>query len=66
MRERKGGRICPYFEWNDVRCARRFTLQRLSEVFDHCLGEFDTCKVFHQISISIQGKGETDVVARVR
>lgn len=66
MRERKGGRICPYFEQSDARCARRFTLQRLSEVFDQCLGDYDACQVFHQISISIQGKGETDVVARVR
>ncbi|MCG8407339.1 MAG: hypothetical protein MI923_19245 [Phycisphaerales bacterium] len=47
--------ICPFFQGNDERCARRFNLQCLSEVFGQCLDEYEYCQVYHQLSV-----GQTD------
>ncbi len=43
--------VCPHFHGNDERCARRFNLQRLSEVFDNCLGEFNRCAIYHELTL---------------
>ena len=60
------GRACPFFERGYEPCAKRFNLQRLTGVFEHCLGEYTACKVYHQITISRKTKDEAHAVARVR
>lgn len=51
MSEAPERRVCPYFHDNDGRCAQRFTLQRLSEVFHFCLGHPEQCVVFSELTI---------------
>lgn len=43
--------VCPFFHGNDERCARRFNLQRLPEVFEHCLGQFERCAVYIELTV---------------
>ena len=62
------GMVCPYFQRNDRRCARRFNLQHLSEVFEDCLGDPWGCEVFHELSIESarsrhESRSDTDVAA---
>lgn len=62
------GMVCPFFQRNDQRCARRFNLQHLSEVFKHCLGAPRGCEVHHELSIESarsrqESRSDTDVAA---
>jgi len=50
--------ICPFFEGKDRRCARRFNLQCISEVYDECLGRFQDCGIYQDLTI-----GQTDDAA---
>lgn len=60
------GGVCPFFDRNDRRCAERFTLLRMAEVFDHCLGRYTECPVYHQISCpnKIENRTHAVVIAR--
>jgi hypothetical protein len=41
---------CPYFERNDERCQARFSLARLSEAMDVCLGSgVAGCLMYHRL-----------------
>ncbi|MFQ5494861.1 MAG: hypothetical protein ACE5EX_05730 [Phycisphaerae bacterium] len=51
--------VCPFFQGNDERCARRFNLQRLSDVFGQCLDAYECCPVYHQL-IGGQSAASTD------
>lgn len=51
MRETQGGRACPFFNLNDHRCSSRFTLERMAEVFQFCLGEHRRCEVYHELTV---------------
>ena len=44
--------ICPFFQWNDKRCAERFNLQRLHKVFDECLGDYTRCSIYRQLAVN--------------
>lgn len=50
--------ICPYFEGKDRRCARRFNLQCIAEVYDECLGRFQNCGIYQDLTC-----GHTDIAA---
>lgn len=50
--------ICPFFEGKDRRCARRFNLQCIAEVYDECLGRFQDCHIYQDLTV-----GRTDVAA---
>lgn len=43
--------VCPYFQGSDERCAKRFNLHRMAEIYDQCLGEFGRCSTYHQLRI---------------
>ncbi|MAD20028.1 MAG: hypothetical protein CMJ52_07435 [Planctomycetaceae bacterium] len=44
------GRCCPYFERNDERCQSRFSIARLSETMDVCLGNGASgCLMYHRL-----------------
>ncbi len=47
--------VCPFFEGKDRRCAQRFNLQQLGDVFDQCLDAFEGCRIYQQLTV-----GETD------
>lgn len=47
--------VCPFFEGKDRRCAKRFNLQQLSDVFDQCLDAFEGCRIYQQLTV-----GESD------
>ena len=51
MNDSPDHRACPFFQGNDQRCARRFNLQQLSDVFGQCLDDYACCPVFHQLRI---------------
>lgn len=55
--------VCPYLQGSDERCARRFTLHRMSEVFEHCLGEYDRCTIFCQLTINGSPQAAVDGVS---
>ena len=40
---------CPFIDRNDHRCAARFTLSRLNEAFEICLGEYRSCGIYQQL-----------------
>jgi len=50
MSEAPDRRVCPFVHDNDARCAQRFTLQRLGEVFHFCLGHPEECIVFCELT----------------
>jgi len=56
--------VCPFFHANDMRCAQRFTLERVSEVFHYCLRDFEHCQVFHQLRIDIDPRSAAQPLAR--
>ena len=43
--------ICPHFERNDARCAARFNLDRIRDVFEQCLGDYTACPVYYQLAM---------------
>lgn len=46
--------VCPFFQDNDDRCAQRFTLERMGEVFELCLGAHRRCIVYHELCVRIE------------
>ena len=40
---------CPHMNMNDPRCARHFSLSRLSEAFTICLNGYEDCPTYYQI-----------------
>ena len=52
--------VCPFFQGNDERCARRFNLQRLSDVFGQCLDAYESCPVYHQLTCAQSDAGAGD------
>lgn len=44
--------ICPFFQWNDERCAQRFNLRRLHQVFDECLSDYTGCSIYRQLVVN--------------
>lgn len=41
---------CPYLDYNDARCADRFRLGRLAELFEVCCGGFHGCVLYHRLN----------------
>jgi len=58
--------MCPYFEQNDPRCAARFNLDRIRDVFEQCLGDYTSCPIYFQLTISIQSPGTVALAAATR
>ncbi len=56
--------VCPFFERRDRRCARLFNLNRLAEIFDNCLGEYESCHTYHEIRVSPRPEKEPNAVAQ--
>lgn len=54
--------VCPFLERRDRRCARRFNLNRLAEIFDNCLGEYESCQTYHEIRVSPRPEEEPNAV----
>ena len=48
MSEFDGG--CPHLSKNDTRCAHRFRLPQLDELFEVCCDRFLSCSVYHHLS----------------
>ena len=44
--------ICPFFHGKDERCARRFNLQCLPQVFAQCLDDYPRCPVYDRLLCS--------------
>ena len=65
MQGYNGKRNCPFFQWNDQRCAQRFNLRRLHEVFDECLGDFALCGIYRWLSARHQGRERRPCECRV-
>lgn len=42
---------CPHMNLNDPRCARHFSLSRLSEAFTICLNGYTDCPTYYQIRV---------------
>lgn len=40
---------CPFMDAGDARCARHFSLGRLSEAFSLCLNGYHTCETYYQL-----------------
>lgn len=57
MRDGKDRPICPFFQRKDQRCAERFNLTRLYQVFDQCLGDFNACSIHTQLAIEHDADG---------
>lgn len=55
--------ICPFFEGKDRRCARRFNLQRIAKVYEQCLGQYNTCAIFQDLTIGETDRPHQDVCA---
>ena len=51
MKEHPDHRVCPYFQANEPSCAARFTLERVSEVFEFCLGDHRRCCTYHELTV---------------
>jgi hypothetical protein len=51
MHEAHDRRNCPFFHGNEARCAERFTLSRMSEVFEFCLGRHERCDIYQDLMI---------------
>lgn len=46
---------CPYLERNDCRCSTRFSIDRLEQMFEICLGPgMAGCFLFHRIKLEDQ------------
>ena len=45
---------CPHLERNDARCAARFNLDRLPDVYAQCFADYSACPIYHQLTISIE------------
>lgn len=46
--------VCPFLHDNDARCAKRFTLERMSEVFEFCLSHHRECKIYYELCVKIE------------
>ena len=46
---------CPHINLDDARCARHFSLSRLSEAFTICLNGYKTCPTYYQIRMEHAG-----------
>ena len=50
-----GEGTCPYLERNDCRCSARFSIGRLDQMFEICLGPgMAGCFLFHRIKLEDQ------------
>jgi len=50
-REPAAAVACPHLEQDDPRCASRLCLGRLEQAFAVCLGAYQGCVVFQQLTI---------------
>ena len=57
---------CPFIDLNDPRCDRHFTLSRIADAFGLCLGNYQSCPIYHTLSaetqpipITLSGKDKT-------
>jgi len=58
--------MCPHFERNDPRCAARFNLDRIRDVFEQCLGDYTSCPIYYQLTIAIKSPGAVALAAASR
>lgn len=58
--------MCPHFERNDARCAARFNLDRIRDVFEQCLGDYTVCPIYYQLNIAIQRPAAVRLAAAAR
>lgn len=59
----ESNRVCPFLDHNDPRCSDRFNLHQLACVFGECLGVYEGCEVFHQITIELRVPGRVPLAA---
>jgi len=45
----KAEKCCPFLDEEHPICASRFSLQRLDEAFDYCLGQYFGCPNFARL-----------------
>ena len=58
--------MCPHFERNDSRCAARFNLDRIRDVFEQCLGDYTSCPIYYQLTITHQSPGAVALAVATR
>ncbi len=49
-RETEPWSACPHIDRNDLRCATRFSLGRLSQAYTVCFGSYRACPMYHRLN----------------
>ncbi|HET6246487.1 MAG TPA: hypothetical protein VFE47_02225 [Tepidisphaeraceae bacterium] len=42
---------CPFLNRSDVRCSTNFSIERLSNTYDYCFGEYSACSVYLELLV---------------
>ena len=52
---------CPFLNRADARCANHFSLDRLGHAFEHCFGDYKSCKTYLELLVErrVRQSGET-------
>ena len=64
-------RCCPHVDLNDPRCASRFTMGGIEDLFQYCCGGFHGCAMYHRINMEVNfrrsvGDARADTFIRPR
>lgn len=65
MQDSCRSKACPFLERRDGRCADRFKLQHLAEMFDQCLDKYEACDVYHEINTPVPIEDKAHAVTPV-
>lgn len=57
--------ICPYLDDSDIRCESRFSLSRLKDAFELCVGHYDECPLYRQLKDEELSRTTRQLVAAV-
>lgn len=47
---------CPFLNRADHRCSSHFSVERLSEAYEHCFDEYKSCGVYHELLVERQAR----------
>ena len=63
MSDFEGG--CPHLTMDDRRCAHRFRLNQLDQLFEVCCDRFHSCSIYHHLTLE-QGRPESGTSGAMR
>lgn len=44
--------VCPYLDYRDARCADLLTMMNINGAFRLCVGDYESCNIYHQIRLA--------------